>query len=161
MTSYIFLEIDGMHVWSDGTVLDYARGHFNRYPTGRPDKVYTSEDCVEEVKQAFISCGRFKPSLDKIAQRLLLERRELLQIERVRMRAGRGRGEMRADHHAAARRAADRDSRAALLSAEKRWHPARIPQKCAQTQKGSGHFRRLQLRATHAGIPICFSPPAT
>lgn len=44
------IEIDGMHVWSDGTVLDYARGHFNRYPTGHPDKVYTSEDCVEEIK---------------------------------------------------------------------------------------------------------------
>ena len=42
-----------MHVWSDGTVLDYARGHFNRYPTGHPDKVYTSEDCVEEVTRVF------------------------------------------------------------------------------------------------------------
>lgn len=50
---YFFLEIDGMHVWSDGTVLDYARGHFNRYPTGHPDKVYTSEDCVEEVTRVF------------------------------------------------------------------------------------------------------------
>jgi hypothetical protein len=44
------LKDENVHVWADGTVLDYQKGAYNRYPKGRPDKIYQSEDCVENVK---------------------------------------------------------------------------------------------------------------
>ena len=39
-----------VHRWADGSKMNYQNGEFNRYPNGQPDKVYFSEDCVEEVK---------------------------------------------------------------------------------------------------------------
>jgi len=44
------LKEENVHVWADGTVLDYQKGAYNRYPKGRPDKIYQSEDCVENVE---------------------------------------------------------------------------------------------------------------
>lgn len=44
------LKEENVHVWADGTVLNYEKGAYNRYPKGRPDKIYQSEDCVENVK---------------------------------------------------------------------------------------------------------------
>lgn len=44
------LEDEHVHRWADGSLMDYANNEFNRYPNGKPDKVYFSEDCVEEVK---------------------------------------------------------------------------------------------------------------
>jgi len=44
------LDEEHVHRWADGTLMDYENNQFNRYPNGRPDKVYFSEDCVEEVK---------------------------------------------------------------------------------------------------------------
>jgi len=43
------LEAENVHVWADGTQLDYEGGAYYRYPKGRPDKIYQSEDCVENV----------------------------------------------------------------------------------------------------------------
>ena len=42
-----------VHRWADGSKMNYQNGEFNRYPNGQPDKVYFSEDCVEEVKKFF------------------------------------------------------------------------------------------------------------
>lgn len=44
------LEEEHVHRWADGEIMNYENNEFNRYPNGRPDKVYFSEDCVEEVK---------------------------------------------------------------------------------------------------------------
>ena len=45
------LETENVHTWADGTILNYADGDYNRYPKGRPDKIYQSEDCVENVSR--------------------------------------------------------------------------------------------------------------
>ena len=47
------LEVENVHMWSDGTKLDYTAGAYNRYPKGRPDKIYQTEDCVENVSDYY------------------------------------------------------------------------------------------------------------
>jgi hypothetical protein len=42
-------------VWSDGSVINLHRRFnkkpdFNKFPNGKPDKEYHTEDCVEELK---------------------------------------------------------------------------------------------------------------
>ena len=43
------LEEEKVHRWADGTLLDYKSGDYNRYLKGHPDKMYQTEDCVENV----------------------------------------------------------------------------------------------------------------
>lgn len=44
------LETEKVHKWADGTLLDYKKGDYNRYLKGQPDKMYQTEDCVENIK---------------------------------------------------------------------------------------------------------------
>ena len=48
------LETEKVHKWADGTLLDYANGAYNRYLKGHPDKMYQTEDCVENVSRVDI-----------------------------------------------------------------------------------------------------------
>jgi len=44
------LEEEKVHRWADGKLLDYKNGDYNRYLKGHPDKMYQTEDCVENIK---------------------------------------------------------------------------------------------------------------
>lgn len=45
------LEEEKVHRWADGKLLDYKNGDYNRYLKGHPDKMYQTEDCVENVSR--------------------------------------------------------------------------------------------------------------
>ena len=53
------LETEKVHKWADGTLLDYANGAYNRYLKGHPDKMYQTEDCVENVSRVHIQGSAF------------------------------------------------------------------------------------------------------
>ena len=69
------LEEEKVHRWADGKLLDYKNGDYNRYLKGHPDKMYQTEDCVENVsKYTQVSIYFTTSILDQIARWFLLER---------------------------------------------------------------------------------------